>query len=142
MKLTNNACYNCHSTGSTSYSEENGFALVKCAACGLLYVNPRPSDEDLVQAHEYGVHGGKAALDTTGIFNTAKVNSYISKLHEIFGDELVKKRTWLDIGCGHGEFLLALNSASGGKIVGKGVEPNKRKQESARNQGLDVTFLI
>ncbi len=136
------SCYNCSSSERAPYTEENGFMLVKCAGCGLLYMTPRPSDEALAQAHECGVHQGDTELDVTGVFVDDKIPSYVAKLRELFGAELGhKKRTWLDIGCGHGEFLVALDQISNHQISACGIEPNIKKQESARSHGQDVTYF-
>ena len=72
-------CYNCNSSESSPYAVENGFSLVKCAGCGLLYVTPRPSDDELAKSHECGVHQGDAELDMTGRFRDQLIPSYIEK---------------------------------------------------------------
>ncbi|MHC5026825.1 MAG: methyltransferase domain-containing protein [Planctomycetota bacterium] len=135
-------CYNCNSSESSPYAVENGFSLVKCAGCGLLYVTPRPSDDELAKSHECGVHQGDAELDMTGRFRDQLIPSYIEKLHDLYGDELAeRKRAWLDIGCGHGELLMALTQVSGGQVEPRGLEPNRKKQESAAARGLDITYF-
>jgi len=132
-------CYNCPSTKYHPYDTENGFFLVKCDGCGLLYVTPRPSDEELARAHECGVHQGDSEFDITGTFSELIVQSYSRPLSDLYGTELESEESsWLDIGCGHGEFLTALSRASNGNISGKGLEPNRHKQQSARDHGLDV----
>lgn len=35
-------CYNCKSNKSGFYAEENGFVLVECLECGLLYIQELP----------------------------------------------------------------------------------------------------
>src|SRR5208337_396863 len=102
-------CYNCGSAHHTLYATENGCNLVKCAGCGLLYVNPRPSDEEIEQGVQMGLHRGQGTLESTGHYTPAKVAIYHKVLREIYGRELEnRKRTWLDVGCGHGELLVAL----------------------------------
>ncbi len=114
-------CYSCGRGERTFYAEENGFTLVKCDGCGLIYLVDRPADHEISEAHRQGRHGGSRELDVTGRFNTAA--------------------TWLDVGCGHGEFLAAIQEYSGGRIAPRGTEPNVRKQESARAKGLDARFF-
>jgi SAM-dependent methyltransferase len=114
---------------------------VKCSGCGLLYVNPRPGNEEIDNAQTYGVHKGESTIDNTGEFKETKVISYLSVLKDIYGTELRdKKRTWLDIGCGHGEFIMALQKVSDGSATVSGLEPNIRKQKSALARGLDVSY--
>lgn len=135
------ACYHCGSNRHSFYAAENGFTLVRCDGCGLLYVTPRPDEREIAAGHELGVHQGEQKLEVTGRFAEVKVGRYLNILRDFFGDELREKSvSWLDIGCGHGEFLVALREFSGGKIVAKGVEPNLAKQESARSRGLDVGY--
>jgi 2-polyprenyl-3-methyl-5-hydroxy-6-metoxy-1,4-benzoquinol methylase len=131
-------CYNCGSGERAFYAEENGFSLVKCGECGLLYMEERPDDEEINQAHRQGKHGGLKELDVTGSFNEGEISRCLHVLEDLFKGGLGSKKTWLDIGCGHGEFLTALQKYSGGKITARGTDPNRFKQESARARGLDV----
>ena len=135
-------CYNCGSEIHIYYASENGYDLVKCSDCGLLYVNPRPTDEDIEQAHQTGVHRGSELLLTTGYRNPQKINNYLEILREFFPNELIlTRKKWLDIGCGYGEFLEALNIFTKGEIKLKGIEPNIDKQISAKKRGFDVSFF-
>lgn len=135
------SCYNCASDETNVYAVENGFTLVKCRRCGLLYVNPRPNDDDIRRAHQMGLHRGAETLDVTGSFSPAKVQLYLDVLDAFSGTEgLADRTTWLDIGCGHGEFLVALRRFSDGRIAARGVEPNTRKRQAARQKGLDVSY--
>jgi SAM-dependent methyltransferase len=133
------SCYNCGSRDSGPYATENGFSLVKCSRCGLLYVNPRPSEAEIGRAHRLGVHRGTEQFDITGTFNDDKVSRFLSILRDVFQNPTrLKYTSWLDIGCGHGEFLVALREFGGASIELRGIEPNTRKQQSARDRGLDV----
>ena len=67
-----------------SYAEENGFSLVKCCGCGLLYVKDRPDDQQVTQAHKQGKHSGQKELDTTGSFKTGKIPRYFKVLSDLF----------------------------------------------------------
>ena len=133
-------CYFCGSGQHTFYAEENGFHLVKCDVCGLLFVENRPSDSNISQAHKQGIHGGIKTFDVTGSFNPGKVSWYLNVLKDLFHGELCNKKTWLDVGCGHGEFIQAVQTYYSGVIV-KGTEPNVYKQESAKKRGLNVGYF-
>lgn len=142
MRLVETGCYNCGSSGHTPYAAENGFCLVKCAACGLLYVTPRPDENQIAKAHECGVHQGQSELDMTGVFHEFTIPGYLKVLKDLYGCELeARTRTWLDIGCGHGEFLIAVQRSSNGRVSARGLEPNQHKQRSARSRGLEVTYF-
>lgn len=139
MKTDN--CYNCGSTDSTFYAAENGYSLVKCSGCGLLYLAQRPDDAEISQAHRQGKHNGLTELDVTGAFDECKIQKYLKILDDIFEGNSGDERSWLDIGCGHGEFMAALQKYSSNKIHVIGSEPNIYKQESARKRGLNIDYF-
>ena len=134
-------CYNCGSNASSYYATENGYNLVKCDICDLLYVNPRPENSEITKASVAGKHKGDDTLDVTGSFSKEKLTTYLCILDDFFSNKLSDKNitTWLDIGCGHGEFISALKRYSNGSIIAKGFEPNIHKQKSAQQKDLDVS---
>lgn len=73
-------CYNCGTKERTFYAEENGFSLVKCNTCGLLYLQERPDNIEISQAHKQGKHFGLKELEVTGKFNTGKIPRYLGVL--------------------------------------------------------------
>ncbi|MFA4981707.1 MAG: class I SAM-dependent methyltransferase [Candidatus Omnitrophota bacterium] len=114
---------------------------MKCAGCGLLFVKNRPDDDQISQAHKQGKHGGVNTFDMTGNFDNSKISKYLNILDDMFKGNLGNKTTWLDIGCGHGEFIMAVQKYSYGKITATGTEPNIKKQGSARRRGLNVGYF-
>lgn len=142
MKLVKVPCYNCDSREFKEYDSENGYNLVKCFSCGLLLVNPRPSEEDISQAKLTGVHEGESEIATTGRYARRRVKRYIGILNDMFpANELSKKEsTWFDIGCGFGELMEALVSYSDSRIKVKGSELNEIKVAVAKKRKLDVDF--
>lgn len=139
MKISK--CYNCGTDKHTFYAEENGFSLVKCSECGLLYVDERLDDKAITQAHMQGQHTGLKELNVTGRFADSKIPGYLKVLEDIFEGNMGGIKTWLDVGCGHGEFMVALHEYSHGRIALGGTEPNIHKQESARKRGLNVKYI-
>ena len=135
-------CYNCKTKDHSFYAEENGFSLVKCSSCGLLYVKDRPENSLISQASKQGIHTtGKKVLDVTARYNPGKITGYMKVLDDLFSRELTGLNKWLDIGCGYGEFIQAVNNYSSGRINIKGSEPSVHKQESAKRRGLNVEFF-
>jgi len=136
-------CYNCNIDDSSFYDKENGYTIVKCNSCGLLYVNPRFSETEINEATKLGVHKGDKELDVTGKYSLKKINRYIEILPLIFSD--VKNRatemTWLDIGGGFGEFIEALNLYFGKQISVEVIEPNAFKCNHAKSRGLAMYSL-
>lgn len=139
MKITN--CYYCGSDHYTLYAKENGFQLVKCDICGLLFVEDRPNSTEISQAHKQGIHHGNNSFDVTGAFEPAKIDIYLKVLEDLFKGHLGNKKSWLDIGCGHGEFMVAVQECAPAGLVVRGTEPNARKRESARERGLNVNYF-
>ena len=134
------SCYNCGVADATEYAVENGFSLKKCGRCGLLYVSPRPGTDEILEAHRHGQHRGEKAVETTGYHDFSKVSSYVRTLTDLFGDgRELHGKSWLDIGCGFGEFVQALKVFTGNRVHVKGLEPNVFKAEAARGKGLDVS---
>ena len=84
--MQNVSCYNCGTSDAAPFAKENGYRLTKCTKCGLLYVNPRPSSEEIEQAHRLGQHRGAKPIETTGYYDFSKVSSYGRTLRDIFGD--------------------------------------------------------
>lgn len=134
-------CYHCQSNESVHYAQENSYTLVKCCGCSLIYLQDMPDDSEITESHRQGIHKGLKQLNVTGVFNENKIPEYINVLADLYTAFDKDVKTWLDVGCGHGEFLIALDQFSKHKLTISGSEPNIHKQESARAKGLDVSFF-
>ncbi len=134
-------CYNCGSNENTFYLEDNGFVLVKCNTCGLLYVKDRPDDDKISESARHGRHEGVKDIDVTGHFKQWIIPRYLRVLEDLFKGDIISIKSWLDVGCGHGEFIMAVQEFSKRQINIRGTEPNIWKQESARKKGLNVEFF-
>ncbi|MBN1183328.1 MAG: class I SAM-dependent methyltransferase [Bacteroidales bacterium] len=143
MKLIETTCYNCGSGKYELYDSENGFNLVKCSVCGLLYVNPRPSSDDISLAMATGLHKGEKVINCTGRYNAEKIKKYIRVLNEFYPKDRCNlcEKKWLDIGCGFGELIEALRIYTGGTLNTIGSEPNMVKVSYARSNNLNVSFI-
>ena len=136
-------CYNCGCAESNFYDTENGFQYTKCSKCGLVYLNPRPTRNEIEAAHEMGMHKGENTIQVTGIYKKNKTTNYLKILGEFYKkDELSKENlTWLDIGCGFGELIEALKIFSNNKLQIIGSEPNVNKVNSCKKRNLNVEFI-
>lgn len=134
-------CYNCGSSENSFFDRENGFDLVRCEECGLLYIRERPSDQMIDNNTATGKHHGDKTLHVDVYYNKGVLarNRYV--LESIFGGDYGGISSWLDVGCGHGEFLESVDQVSEGSIELSGSEPNVTKQKSARSRGLNVDFF-
>ena len=117
-------CYNCGCEENTFYIEDNGFSLVKCSECGLLFVRNPPNEEQIKQALKQGIHHGNETISVTGRLKKEVIPKYTRMLRDIYKGDFGQKKMWLDIGCGYGEFMIAIKKYSAGSIYVKGNEPN------------------
>lgn len=131
-------CYNCGESDYDNYLTENGFNLVKCKTCGLLYVNPREEESEIVKATKLGTHKGITNLHVVGNFENDKIINYLNVIKFYFKPDILSGESWLDIGCGHGEFMSALKEYTSGNLNILGYEPNLAKTSSAISRGFEV----
>ena len=134
-------CYNCKSSAHTHYCDENGFSLVRCDGCGLLYIRERPEDAQIDEATAVGQHHGDKTLDANVHYNPSIKTEYRGALKSLFNGDFSGIETWLDVGCGYGEFLETISEASGGKVSVFGSEPNQVKQAHDKKRGLNVDYF-
>ena len=86
MSPAEKQCYNCLSQESTFYAQENGFTLVKCDGCGLIYMKNLPDASEISEAHKQGLHKGLKELNVTGTFQEGKIQAYIVILNDLYGE--------------------------------------------------------
>jgi SAM-dependent methyltransferase len=135
-------CPGCKSERSTPWAEENGYSAVKCADCGMIYVNPRPqlvSRPESVKAGKHPTEDG--SIDVTSKYSGRRAAHYGRMVSRILSDVTNEKEpvSWLDIGAGHGEMVLALHRLLPPGSSVEGIEPNERKVKSANSRGINVS---
>ena len=135
-------CRVCSCTDAAPWAEENGFSAVKCVQCSLIYLSPWPDLSNRDRSLQHGAHAGDKVIDTNAKpSGRGLVRSYRRTLNDLYGNTLDSHQVkWLDIGCGYGEFLLALKAIVAPNSTLLGSEPNIRKAEYARSKGLDVGY--
>lgn len=91
-------CNLCHSDDAKKLYTKNSFDIVRCRKCGLVYVNPRPTLEDL-----RGFYNEKYAH----IDPAKEWNIFIQRFEKIIKmiGRFKSKGRLLDIGCSYGYFL-------------------------------------
>ena len=134
-------CPFCGADEHIPWARENGYTAVRCAACGVVYVNPRPSLSTISEASKTGVHK-TATSDMSVAFRRSrrKIFKYSAIIREIFAPEIAtgKPLSWLDVGAGYGEFLEAVLAAIPPGGVVRGMEPMQPKVAVARSRGLPI----
>jgi 2-polyprenyl-3-methyl-5-hydroxy-6-metoxy-1,4-benzoquinol methylase len=114
------------------------FRLVRCRQCGLMYVNPRPTFEEM----------GKYYPEEYGPYRVPKENqsSWIAQLDHSYGywkrARLIQAAyptggRILDVGCATGEFLRMLGRVGPWEAHGTEVSPDAAKY-ARECHGLDV----
>ena len=98
--LLNVCCNQCRSSRSRLINVENGFRIVKCCDCGLVYVNPQPEEKDLIEFYQHYFpedQGSPLRWERmmSPVFN--EVHQYILRNYS--------KGRLLDVGCSYGFFL-------------------------------------
>ena len=132
--MEHNECPLCGAGGAELVWQEDGYDLVRCSTCDLLYVANPPSDEEL--AHLYSFEGGfhtQLADGSDGQSSAADTNA----LHhlDVIGRVQSPGRL-LDVGCATGRFMR--HARDRGWLV-SGVELNDDTAAIARDSGLEVT---
>ena len=136
------SCPCCGAREYSAWAEEVGFTAVRCAICGLIYVNPRPVLSAIDAAVRSGVHrleGGQ--LNVKARHSPRKVARYRRLLANLFEDVWSAGRSvsWLDVGAGYGEVGEAVGGLAPAGSTVEGLEPMKHKADHARARGLAVS---
>ena len=141
IRLEQIACPLCGGADSESWGTENGFACVKCRGCGLVYVNPRPTVEEISRANEIGEH--RTADDVLHVVykrSRRKALRYATTVRAVFPDLVASAKPvrWLDVGAGFGELVEVLLDIlpAGSQVMG--IEPMAPKVAAAQARGLPV----
>ena len=130
--MTLTECNLCHADRSSLLFTKDSLQIVKCLDCGLTYVDPQPSEEDLRTIYKNGYFNGTWEAD----YLTEKklyAPRFRERLKDI--DSLEAKGKLLDVGCAVGYFLEAAQQDG---WEASGVEISSYASEFARKSGFDV----
>ncbi len=129
------ACNICNADDTVPVTSQNGYRVVRCRNCGLVYVNPRPLRSELIALYEtYHQRGKKDEHSWQRLMrrNFAEVSDLLSS-------RCPQKGSLLDIGCGYGHFL-ELMKGRGWSVAG--LEPSEGPSAYASEKGLNVSRSI
>ena len=127
-------CNICSSNNFKPFFKENGYQVVRCRQCGLVFVNPQPAKSDYNIASElnseYRDYLKQYVNNEIGHHTRAqRVLNKIDTIHK-------KKGRLLEIGCAAGFFL---NFAKTNGWHCHGIEPMKPLADyGVRNFGIEV----
>jgi SAM-dependent methyltransferase len=128
--LESTACPFCEREDDVALFEKNGFRIVRCRACTLVYVNPRLTMPALTALYQ-----GQVISPTDYYVRTERedARSFTARVRLIERHRAVG--TLLDLGCGPGTFSQAAR-ARGWRT--RGLDLNAASVERCRALGLDV----
>lgn len=108
------------------------FTIVKCKDCNFIFVNPRPSREEIFRYYksvDYISHSNTNRGLLNKIYHLVRKRNHNKKYRLISG--YVKSGVILDIGCATGEFLNYFKKKA---WITEGVEPDKDTREFAEKK--------
>jgi 2-polyprenyl-3-methyl-5-hydroxy-6-metoxy-1,4-benzoquinol methylase len=121
-------CRVCDCPQYFEYLPARGYRIVECFECGLRYINPQPSDQELFEFYSGFDQEATWRGDREQRFDV-RLRSWIRKFRG--------RGSVLDVGSSRGNFLLAMRK--GGYSV-FGVEPSPKNSEFARSANGIPTF--
>ena len=126
--ICNNSEFNDFLETQDYFLTNHQFSINQCSVCGFKITNPKPSLEDLPQYYdstEYISHSNADKGLVNRIYQIVRNHTIKGKIQLI--QKYIRDGQVLDVGCGTGEFLKAVQLNKYGVT---GIEPN----EDARNQ--------
>lgn len=129
MQYTN--CNLCGADDTSLVTTQNDYRMVRCVRCGLVYLNPRPAPEVLIQMYnDYHQREGKDGQTWAVLMdkNFREVSLLLSRAFP-------ERGRLLDVGCGYGHFIGMMENLGWDAT---GIEPSSRTVDHARQKGLNV----
>ena len=116
--------------------------MVRCAECELLFVNPRPPAEQITEAAKTGLHASEegVVLNARNKLGRGVIKNEAAKVSRLFASEIQAGTplSWLDVGAGFGELVLAAGAVLPPGSAVRGVEPMTSKVQAAKANGANV----
>jgi len=113
---------------------EKIFDLVRCRGCGLIYINPRPTLDEIAQYYPAEYEPFVRQEQVTNWYDRLRHRVAIARMCRIAGQGQQPGRM-LDVGCGGGDFMLGMQQR-GWQVRGLDISPVA--VALARKKGLDV----
>jgi len=126
-------CLLCGRDAPQPVAVQKGYPIVRCGGCGLVYVHPKPPEEDLP-----GLYGEYHSRDGG---NEAGWNRLMGEVFREAADHLEASRNvsgpprLLDVGCGYGGFVSLMRDRG---WDAEGVDPSPVTVAAASAKGIPV----
>ena len=113
------------------------FRFVRCRRCGLVYLNPRPDDREILKYYppEYGCF---AQCPPKGALMRGLYRVMVALKRRELLPRLPEQGVLLDFGCGNGHWLVALKPYAGPEQRLIGIDPCEGPVEQLRRQGVEA----
>jgi SAM-dependent methyltransferase len=115
----------------------DSFLAVRCRGCGLVYLNPRPSQEDLGTIYPPTYHAFEFSEERFGLVYQVRRRLEARRLLS-WCKGLPEDARILDVGCGDGFHLSLLRDFGGKGWQLEGVDPSEHAAATAARTGLTV----
>jgi SAM-dependent methyltransferase len=146
LKLTHVSCCVCDSDDATPLAvgedfeyrtSQDSFLAMRCRHCGLIYLNPRPTVEQLDRIYPSNYHAFEFTPARFGFVYGVRRRLEARRVLGYCHGTPDKARV-IDVGCGDGFHLKLLADYGPSGYTLEGVDPDARAVEAARRNGLDV----
>jgi 2-polyprenyl-3-methyl-5-hydroxy-6-metoxy-1,4-benzoquinol methylase len=128
MSFKNVACNHCGREKTRLLFQKDGYNIVRCTGCGLVYVNPRKESVLEIYNEAYYKDGG---YYQNYIQNGENYIWSFKKRMNVLSRFIKPESSILDIGCAYG-FFLEVASDAGHQV--EGIEANKYMVENVKNR--------
>lgn len=119
-------CMFCNRSSTNRVIEENGYTMVKCPTCGLIYLSPRPSSREIRDLYIKG----RAYIPPSQHISSGFLNRLYAKHHLQLIKKYKKGGSLLEIGAGGGYFL---DETQKNGYNAYGIELNNIQADFVRN---------
>jgi SAM-dependent methyltransferase len=113
------------------------FLTVRCRTCGLVYLNPRPSLQDLPQIYPSDYHAYDFSEEQFGFVYQVRRRLEARRLLSCC-QGLPSNARIIDVGCGDGFHLSLLREFGDPSWQLEGIDPNPLAVRAAQRKGLTV----
>ena len=126
-------CNVCGGSEHVRLLDKNGYTVVRCSGCGLVFVNPQPDEEELARLYSFESNYHVGHLDEK---KENRLGKRSRKKLAFLKRNGISEGLLLDVGCSTGFFLKEAGKAG---FTPRGVELNPDTSRLAETKyGLDV----
>jgi ubiquinone/menaquinone biosynthesis C-methylase UbiE len=131
LKMMEAYCIICHNTHSEEICTKDGFHIVRCQNCSLVYANPLPTEEDLANFYR-----GDSYTPRSLWGNLRKYLKFKLRMMLVQSLATIQGR-FLDVGCAEGDYGRAVRGNKKWEYLG--IDLNRGLLSYAKSRGLNVS---